>query len=173
MSPESFESPPHATDIALFTWLVEELHRLREVACQHQHETDREVRDRVGIASRRRQHQDSVGRARVDVDVNRIAAATSHHPQVRRFAQHFGVHCVYLGDKHLHPGERLDEILAGEQPQVLAEALIAHFAELAQRSQSFFVERRRHQDVRTRRLVSRCAARRVFGRIGKDRLYRA
>src|SRR4029450_3242155 len=80
---EALKGPPHATDITFFAGLVEKLCRLRQLARQHQYERDREVSDRGRVAPRRRQGQNPMRRARVDVEIDRVSAAGNDYPEIR------------------------------------------------------------------------------------------
>ena len=67
----------------------------------------RQVRDGVGVAARGVQHGDLQRGARVEIDVDGVAAAGSHDAQIVRCGECRGVDHIDLGHEDLDSGIQL------------------------------------------------------------------
>ena len=70
-------------------------------AVDREQQRDRELRDRVGVATGRAQHRDAARRRRVDVDVGRVTSARPDRQQ--REVEHGPVHRIGLDHEEVGP----------------------------------------------------------------------
>ena len=97
------------------------------MARQRQHEAEREIGDRIGVAPRREQHRNAQLGGALHADVDRIAAAAADEAQPAA-VEHLLVHQVGLDDQHVGADgmDALGELRAVEVDRVTLAPVLVH-----------------------------------------------
>ena len=138
--------------------VFQEVKRSGHLARQHHHQGDGQIRDGIGVSSRRVDDGDAVGGGSREIDVDGVSAAGDDGPQAARLADGREIHNVHFGDENLCAGQRSGQLRASVVELLLFPPFRVRYLpdgfEFANRG---FVHRGGDKDVGRKRRIGRLA----------------
>ena len=129
---------------------MQELRGRFQFTGQHEHESQRQIRYRLSVASRGIDQRHAICSAGGCIDVNRIAPAGGHQVQAWQPGQGIHIHYIHLGDQHMFVLQRTHQCITDKNIVGLAVILIRYLTQSAQAGQGRLVHGSSHQHAGTK-----------------------